>query len=239
MASSLLHAFHTRSPSPNPWWLPVKLQRWTFSVLMASQFLRFLVILPLQIILRAQNTYLWNLCKEKTWVIFGLLCLDRSEELYFQSSCSLNLACSACSSQQVEVCTTAMICRGMRAESLFQALAQPVHSALAPILRLLYGMGKGWTCLLSVDHVSVSHWRFESWKMLTADSREDQDSLAVLTAGATKEITYLNRFGRALQPFQRLFREVYNYQAQSHLEHIINLKKYLQIAPHLVSPTTS
>ncbi|EAW09030.1 uncharacterized protein ACLA_077770 [Aspergillus clavatus NRRL 1] len=64
---------------------------------------------------------------------------------------------------------------------------------------------------------------------------EDRDSLAVLTAGATKEIAYLKRFGRALQPFQRLRREVYNYQAQSHLEHIANLEKYLKIAPHLIS----
>ncbi|KAF3394555.1 Endochitinase B1 [Penicillium rolfsii] len=57
---------------------------------------------------------------------------------------------------------------------------------------------------------------------------------SVLAAGARKEITYLKKCGRALQPFQRLFREVYNYQAQSHLEHIVNLEKYLQIAPHLV-----
>ncbi|KAJ5389123.1 uncharacterized protein N7496_000191 [Penicillium cataractarum] len=60
-----------------------------------------------------------------------------------------------------------------------------------------------------------------------------QDSLAVLTASTTKEITYLKRFGRALRPFQRLSREVYNYQAQSHLDHIMNLKRYLQITPRL------
>ncbi|EEH10506.1 conserved hypothetical protein [Histoplasma capsulatum G186AR] len=57
---------------------------------------------------------------------------------------------------------------------------------------------------------------------------------SVLTAGATKEIAYLKKFGRALQPFQRLRREMYNYKVQSHLEHIVNLEKYLQIAPHLI-----
>ncbi|KAJ5562716.1 hypothetical protein N7535_002839 [Penicillium sp. DV-2018c] len=62
-----------------------------------------------------------------------------------------------------------------------------------------------------------------------------RDSLAVLTAAATKEIAYLKRFGRALQPFQRLRREAYNYQPQSHLEHIMNLEKYLKVAPHLAS----
>lgn len=63
---------------------------------------------------------------------------------------------------------------------------------------------------------------------------EDRDPLAVLTAGAAKEIAYLEKFGRPLQPFQRLRRELYNYQAQSHLEHIMALQKYLQITPHLI-----
>lgn len=58
--------------------------------------------------------------------------------------------------------------------------------------------------------------------------------MAVLTAGATKEIAYLKTFGRPLQPFQRLRREMYDYQPQSHLEHIVNLEKYLKIAPHLI-----
>lgn len=58
--------------------------------------------------------------------------------------------------------------------------------------------------------------------------------MAVLTAGAEKEIAYLEKFGRPLQPFQRLRREVYNYQSQSHLEHAVALEKYLQIAPYLI-----
>ncbi|KAJ6102628.1 hypothetical protein N7486_005055, partial [Penicillium sp. IBT 16267x] len=62
----------------------------------------------------------------------------------------------------------------------------------------------------------------------------DGDCLSALTAGAKKEITYLARFGRALQPFQRLRREIYDYESQSHLEHITTLENYLQIAPHLV-----
>jgi hypothetical protein len=41
-------------------------------------------------------------------------------------------------------------------------------------------------------------------------------------------------FGKPLQPFQRLRRETYNYQPQSHLEHIANLKQYLEIAPSLI-----
>ncbi|PWY89730.1 kinase-like protein [Aspergillus heteromorphus CBS 117.55] len=61
-----------------------------------------------------------------------------------------------------------------------------------------------------------------------------QDCLAVLTAGAKKEIAYLSKFGQPLQPFQRLRRETYNYQPQSHLDHIATLKQYLQIAPTLI-----
>ncbi|KGO63638.1 Aminoglycoside phosphotransferase [Penicillium italicum] len=61
-----------------------------------------------------------------------------------------------------------------------------------------------------------------------------RDPLAVLTAGAEKEVAYLEKFGRPLQPFQRLRREVYNYQSQSHLEHAVALEKYLQIAPYLI-----
>ncbi|KAE8356297.1 kinase-like domain-containing protein [Aspergillus coremiiformis] len=64
--------------------------------------------------------------------------------------------------------------------------------------------------------------------------RVDLNCLAALTAGAKKEIAYLQTFGRPLQPFQRLRREIYNYQVQSHLEHIDTLEKYLQIAPHLI-----
>ncbi|QQK42180.1 kinase-like protein [Penicillium digitatum] len=65
------------------------------------------------------------------------------------------------------------------------------------------------------------------------------DSLAALTAGAKKEIAYLTKFGRPLQPLQRLRREIYNYQAQSPLEHIASLEKYLQIAPYLIPQNNS
>ncbi len=97
-------------------------------------------------------------------------------------------------------------------------------------------MGKDSTYRLSADHVSILWIDISKYgRVVDSSNWEDRDSLAVLTAGATKEIAYLKKFGRALQPFQRLRREVYNYQAQSHLEHIMNLEKYLKVAPHLVS----
>jgi hypothetical protein len=44
----------------------------------------------------------------------------------------------------------------------------------------------------------------------------------------------LKGFGRPLHPFQRLRREVHNYQKQSPLEHLENLEKYLPIVPFLI-----
>lgn len=56
----------------------------------------------------------------------------------------------------------------------------------------------------------------------------------MLTAGAKKEIAYLREFGRPIYPFQRLRREIYNYQKRSHLDYLDSLHKYLQVAPYLV-----
>lgn len=60
-----------------------------------------------------------------------------------------------------------------------------------------------------------------------------------MEAGARKEIAYLTRYGRPLHPFQRIRRELVNYQEQSHLDHLENLKKYLLIASDLVPPETN
>lgn len=59
------------------------------------------------------------------------------------------------------------------------------------------------------------------------------DSTAALAAGAKKEIAYLKSFGRPLQPYQRLRREIHKYQKLSHLDHLDSLDKYLQIASYL------
>jgi hypothetical protein len=63
---------------------------------------------------------------------------------------------------------------------------------------------------------------------------KDRDSAAALTAGAKKEIAYLTKFGRPLHPFQRLHREIYDYQKQSPSEHIKSLEKYLRIVRYLI-----
>ncbi|KAF2258835.1 kinase-like protein [Lojkania enalia] len=63
---------------------------------------------------------------------------------------------------------------------------------------------------------------------------KDTDPAAALTAGAKKEIAYLTKFGKPIHPFQRLRREIYNYQKQSPSDHLDSLDKYLRIAPYLI-----
>ncbi|KAL2859469.1 kinase-like domain-containing protein [Aspergillus pseudodeflectus] len=69
---------------------------------------------------------------------------------------------------------------------------------------------------------------------LSVDRGPYNDSLSALTAGAKKEIAYLTKYGRPIQPLQRLRRELYDYKEQSHLEHLATLNTFLQAAPHLI-----
>ncbi|KAF2083964.1 hypothetical protein K490DRAFT_76144 [Saccharata proteae CBS 121410] len=78
--------------------------------------------------------------------------------------------------------------------------------------------------------------RLGLWHGKRADIQIDRGPYpaAALTAGAKKEIAYLTQFGQPLHPFQRLRREIYNYQKQSPLEHLDSLDKYLRVAPYLI-----
>ncbi|KAF2827214.1 hypothetical protein CC86DRAFT_348483 [Ophiobolus disseminans] len=68
---------------------------------------------------------------------------------------------------------------------------------------------------------------------LDVDRGSFTESPAVLAAGARKETAYLEKLGRPLHPFQRLRREIYDYQRVSPSEHIQCLHKYLQVVPHV------
>ncbi|KAF2877511.1 hypothetical protein BDV95DRAFT_625375 [Massariosphaeria phaeospora] len=76
--------------------------------------------------------------------------------------------------------------------------------------------------------------RLSLWHGNRINIRSDHGPLMALTAGAKKEMAYLKKLGRPLHPFQRLHREIYDYQKQSLSEHLDSLEKYLRIAPHLV-----
>ncbi|KAL1878406.1 hypothetical protein Plec18167_004478 [Paecilomyces lecythidis] len=69
---------------------------------------------------------------------------------------------------------------------------------------------------------------------LQVDRGPYTDTLAASTAGAKKEIAYLKTYGRPLHPIQRLYREIYNYEKQSHLKHLDNLENYLKAASSII-----
>ncbi|KAF2761663.1 hypothetical protein EJ05DRAFT_496565 [Pseudovirgaria hyperparasitica] len=80
--------------------------------------------------------------------------------------------------------------------------------------------------------------RFGLWYGKRGDVQVDRgpytDPTAALIAGASKEIAYLTKFGQPLHPFQRLRREIYDYQKQSPIDHLDSLNRYLRVAPHLI-----
>ncbi|KAJ8508378.1 hypothetical protein ONZ45_g9344 [Pleurotus djamor] len=55
-----------------------------------------------------------------------------------------------------------------------------------------------------------------------------------LATAARKEITYLERFGKPLLPFQRGRREAHQYEKHSPLDHIKNLQRYIRMVPPLI-----
>ncbi|KAF8995945.1 kinase-like domain-containing protein [Cyathus striatus] len=69
---------------------------------------------------------------------------------------------------------------------------------------------------------------------LDVDRGPYENAEAALVKGAYKELAYLENFDQPMLPFQRMNRDVYQYQKQLPSEHIENLNRYLLIAPSLV-----
>lgn len=67
----------------------------------------------------------------------------------------------------------------------------------------------------------------------------DLDAESVLTAGAKKELAYLDRFGAPRMPYSRFRRESYEYEKQLPSDHAENLRRYLRLAPSLVPDDAS
>lgn len=101
---------------------------------------------------------------------------------------------------------------------------------MAPIPPSAYGMENGLAFKLIGDRVSTIPVMTVSESLRLKDANSE----VALTAGARKEIAYFEKFGRSLHPFQRLRRETYDYEKQSHIEHLESLDKYLRIAHHLL-----
>jgi hypothetical protein len=66
----------------------------------------------------------------------------------------------------------------------------------------------------------------------------DDDPLRVLQTPAQKELAWIHAYGRTRFPFERAYRETFDYKKQDPEEHAKSLADYIQLAPQLV-PTCS
>ncbi|USW54061.1 Putative aminoglycoside phosphotransferase, protein kinase-like domain superfamily [Septoria linicola] len=80
---------------------------------------------------------------------------------------------------------------------------------------------------------SLSLW-YGKRKQLDIDRGPYTETEAVLKAGAEKEISYLEHFGRPLFPFDRMRRETFNLEKQLPSIHLDSLRKYLRISSDLI-----
>lgn len=62
----------------------------------------------------------------------------------------------------------------------------------------------------------------------------DEDPRLVLQAPAEKELAWIRAYGRPRYPFDRAYRETFDYKRQDPKEHIESLQEYIRLAPHLV-----
>lgn len=62
----------------------------------------------------------------------------------------------------------------------------------------------------------------------------DTDTLRAVQAPAEKELAWIRKHGRPRYPFRRQHRETFQYEKQDPMNHATALKKYLQVAPHLI-----
>ncbi|KAF2437996.1 hypothetical protein P171DRAFT_467594 [Karstenula rhodostoma CBS 690.94] len=125
-------------------------------------------------------------------------------------------------------------------ESRLFALAFPASGSLYYTKDLQTGIRKVKVAVansaLNNDFCIGPDTRLDLWYGKRGDIEIDRGpySAGALTAGAKKENAYLTKFGQPLHPFQRLRREIYNYQKQSPLDHLDSLAKYLRVAPYLI-----
>ncbi|KAF2437966.1 kinase-like protein [Karstenula rhodostoma CBS 690.94] len=91
---------------------------------------------------------------------------------------------------------------------------------------------------LCIGPYAALQWWFGERRDLKIDRGPHEDSCLVLQAPAEKELAWLSAYGRPRFPFERAYRETFNYEKQNPEEHANSLREYIRLAPHLV-PTSS
>ncbi|KAF1963490.1 kinase-like protein [Byssothecium circinans] len=91
---------------------------------------------------------------------------------------------------------------------------------------------------LCIGPYAALRWWFGERGDLDIDRGPHTDPCLVLQAPAQKELSWLRAYGRPRFPFERAYRETFDYKKQDPEEHVASLVEYIQLAPHLV-PTSS
>ncbi|CAK3994612.1 26S protease regulatory subunit 4 [Lecanosticta acicola] len=83
------------------------------------------------------------------------------------------------------------------------------------------------------EDVSLKHW-FGNRSQLAIQRGPSTSAYEVLAAAANKEISWVQSYSRPRFPFDREYREMFDYKKVDPCEHARNLQAFLDIAPHIV-----
>ncbi|PVH97319.1 hypothetical protein DM02DRAFT_597827 [Periconia macrospinosa] len=87
---------------------------------------------------------------------------------------------------------------------------------------------------LCMGPYAALRWWFGERGNLDIDRGPHEDARRVLQAPAEKELAWIRAYGKPRFPFERAYRETFDYQKQDPAEHATSLQDYIRIAPHLV-----
>ncbi|KAF1997562.1 hypothetical protein P154DRAFT_547352 [Amniculicola lignicola CBS 123094] len=91
---------------------------------------------------------------------------------------------------------------------------------------------------LCIGPYAALRWWFGERGDLDIDRGPHKDPRLVLQTPAERELAWIRAYGRPRFPFERAYRETFDYKKQDPKEHVNSLVDYIRLAPHLV-PTSS
>ncbi|KAF1917508.1 kinase-like domain-containing protein [Ampelomyces quisqualis] len=91
---------------------------------------------------------------------------------------------------------------------------------------------------LCIGPYAALRWWFGERGDLDIDRGPHYNSRRVLQTHAEKELAWIRAYGRPHLPFERAYRETFDYKKQDPEEHAKSLRDYIRLVPHLV-PTSS
>ncbi|KAF2118671.1 kinase-like domain-containing protein [Lophiotrema nucula] len=92
---------------------------------------------------------------------------------------------------------------------------------------------------LCIGPYASLRWWFGERGNLDINRGPHDDPRLVLQAPAEKELAWIRAHGQPRLPFERAYRETFDYQRQNPEEHTKSLMDYIRLAPHLVPTDTN